>query len=57
MNEQQVLQGFQQVAETLRLSQAAQAEGLQNVVRQVTEQGAAMKVLIEQNANFVQNET
>ena len=57
MNEQQVIAAFQQVADTLRQSSATQAEGLQNVVRQVAEQGAAMKGLIEQNANFLRNET
>ena len=57
MNEQQVLQTFQQIADTLRATQDAQAQGLNNVVRQIADQGTAMKSLMEQNANFLQNET
>ena len=56
MNESQVIAAFQQVAETLRQSTAAQAEGLTNVVRQVAEQGQAMKSLMEQNAQFLHEE-
>ena len=56
MNAEQI-QGFQQVAETLRVNQQSNNESLQAVVQQMATQQEAMKILMEQNAQFLQNET
>ena len=56
MNEQQVLAAFGQLADTLSRSQDRQQEALTQVVRQVSDQGLALKTVLEQNASFLQNE-
>ena len=49
VNEQLVIGAFQRIAETLRATQAAQADSVANVARQFAQQGVAMQGFVVQN--------
>jgi hypothetical protein len=56
MNQEQILAAFSQLSEALRNTQSQQSDAMGAVMRTVADQGIALRIVIEQNAKFLEAE-